>query len=155
MYDFRCKNHGYFLCTAGMIPPSPPANDSEDRDSGDDDSKPSASDQDPNIRFHVTLEEGDEDSVAAMWRKLVGWCRKLGEKVNSWWRTKQWEKMNKQLTSSPGRMPLAKKLFSPKSTCVSLCICVCVCVCVYGNYPKRFFLSLYKKYFKKIIIINK
>lgn len=69
-----------------MIPPSPPANESEDRDSGDDESKPS---EDPNIRFHVTLEEGDEDSVAAMWRKLVGWCRKLGEKVNSWWRTKQ------------------------------------------------------------------
>lgn len=73
---------------AGMIPPSPPNNESKDQDSGDDDSKPSASDQDPNIRFHVTLEEGDEDSVAAMWRKLVGWCRKLGEKVNSWWRTK-------------------------------------------------------------------
>lgn len=50
-----------------MIPPSPPNNESEDRDSGDDDdSKPSAGDQDPNIRFHVTLEEGDEDSVAAM-----------------------------------------------------------------------------------------
>ncbi|XP_060841018.1 cAMP-specific 3',5'-cyclic phosphodiesterase isoform X1 [Rhopalosiphum padi] len=50
-----------------MIPPSPPADESEDRESGDDDeSKPSASDQDPNIRFHVTLEEGDEDSVAAM-----------------------------------------------------------------------------------------
>ncbi|XP_029345040.1 cAMP-specific 3',5'-cyclic phosphodiesterase isoform X2 [Acyrthosiphon pisum] len=50
-----------------MIPPSPPNDESEDRDSGDDDdSKPSASDQDPNIRFHVTLEEGDEDSVAAM-----------------------------------------------------------------------------------------
>ncbi|XP_050533055.1 cAMP-specific 3',5'-cyclic phosphodiesterase isoform X3 [Daktulosphaira vitifoliae] len=49
-----------------MIPPSPPATESaEDRDSGDDESKPS-SDQDPNIRFHVTLEEGDEDSVAAM-----------------------------------------------------------------------------------------
>lgn len=47
-----------------MIPPSPPTHEeSEDRDSGDDDSKPS---EDPNIRFHVTLEEGDEDSVAAM-----------------------------------------------------------------------------------------
>lgn len=57
------------LCPTGMIPPSPPSNDSEDRDSGDDDddsSKPSGGDQDPNIRFHVTLEEGDEDSVAAM-----------------------------------------------------------------------------------------
>lgn len=72
-----------------MIPPSPQTNESEEHDSGDDDSKPSTGgDQDPNIRFHVTLEEGDEDSVAAMWRKLVGWCRKLGEKVNSWWRTK-------------------------------------------------------------------
>lgn len=49
-----------------MIPPSPPANESEDRDSGDDELKPPGGDQDPNIRFHVTLEEGDEDSVAAM-----------------------------------------------------------------------------------------
>ncbi|XP_050435645.1 cAMP-specific 3',5'-cyclic phosphodiesterase isoform X4 [Adelges cooleyi] len=49
-----------------MIPPSPPATESaDDRDSGDDESKPGG-DQDPNIRFHVTLEEGDEDSVAAM-----------------------------------------------------------------------------------------
>lgn len=54
------------MICAGMIPPSPPNNESEDHDSGDDDSKPSAGDQDPNIRFHVTLEEGDEDSVAAM-----------------------------------------------------------------------------------------
>ncbi|KAF0774181.1 cAMP-specific 3',5'-cyclic phosphodiesterase isoform X1 [Aphis craccivora] len=57
----------FVLRATGMIPPSPPADESEDRESGDeDDSKPSVSDQDPNIRFHVTLEEGDEDSVAAM-----------------------------------------------------------------------------------------
>lgn len=72
IFGIQKRNSKTFVCTVrvGMIPPSPPSNESDrDRDSGgdDDDSKPSGGgDQDPNIRFHVTLEEGDEDSVAAM-----------------------------------------------------------------------------------------
>lgn len=131
-----------------MIPPSPPADESEDRDSGDDDdSKPSDGDQDPNIRFHVTLEEGDEDSVAAMWRKLVGWCRKLGEKVNSWWRTK-W------IVETVGATPKNNnKTARCQNPCPSypqkLRVCVRVSVCLYAcartetTHKKRF--SVYVK----------
>lgn len=71
-------SNGAFLFSRyqSAIPPSPPAEEAPDP-------------QRPGIRFQVTLEEGEGEAEAPMWRRLLGLCRKLTEKVQQWWRVRQ------------------------------------------------------------------
>lgn len=74
-----------------MIPPSPPPGDQGDPQDEAEEAQEAEDTQqgnDGSIRFQVTLEEGDEESISGIWRRLVGLCRKLSEKVQFLWKIK-------------------------------------------------------------------
>lgn len=57
-----------YLSLSGMIPPSPPSTDQDDLDpEGQDEEDTGHEDgNDGSIRFQVTLEEGDEESIGGI-----------------------------------------------------------------------------------------
>lgn len=68
--------------------------------------------------------EGSEEGAAGMWRRFLGLCRKLHEKVQLWWKVRQWA-----LPAAPwGASPRGRNVASPVSNVFAAhTISVCVC----------------------------
>lgn len=78
--------NGKTLLVTGMIPPSPPPSEAQETETNQEGGEGDSGGG--HIRFQVTLEEGEgeeTESAGGMWRKLVGLCKKLTEKVTLWW----------------------------------------------------------------------